>query len=108
ASSNAPETCAPRWCCFRSCSYSSSGPSSSRACSGEPGMNDTDKQLASRGNSRSMWRLLVVVAAMFGFGFVLIPLYDVFCEVTGINVLTKKDDAAASFARNTQVDTGRS
>src|SRR5690606_28334109 len=60
------------------------------------------------GNSRSMWRLLVTVVAMFGFGFLLIPLYDVFCEVTGINVLTKKDDAAARFARNTQVDTSRS
>lgn len=71
-------------------------------------MNETGKQPASRSNTRSMWRLLVVVVAMFGFGFALIPLYDVFCEVTGINVLTKKDDAAARFARNTQVDTSRS
>jgi cytochrome c oxidase assembly protein subunit 11 len=28
-------------------------------------------------------RLLVWVAAMFGFGFLLVPLYDVFCEITG-------------------------
>ncbi len=55
-----------------------------------------------------MWRLLVTVVAMFGFGFLLIPLYDVFCEVTGINVLTKKDESAERFARNTQVDTARS
>jgi cytochrome c oxidase assembly protein subunit 11 len=55
-----------------------------------------------------MWRLLVVAVAMFGFGFLLIPLYDVFCEVTGINVLTKKDDSAERFARNTQVDSARS
>lgn len=75
-------------------------------------MSDTGRQSTTpaprRANNRSMWRLLVTVAAMFGFGFVLIPLYDVFCEVTGINVLTKKDDSAARFARNTQVDAARS
>jgi len=71
-------------------------------------MSDSGKPARRPGNVRSMWRLLVVVVAMFGFGFLLIPLYDVLCEVTGINVLTKKDDAAARFARNTQVDTSRS
>ncbi|MBE0592127.1 MAG: cytochrome c oxidase assembly protein [Burkholderiaceae bacterium] len=75
-------------------------------------MSDTGKQPArsapGRANIRSMWRLLVVAVAMFGFGFALIPLYDVFCEITGINLLTKKDESAARFARNTQVDTSRS
>lgn len=28
-------------------------------------------------------RLLVLVVAMFGFGFLLVPIYDAFCEVTG-------------------------
>lgn len=28
-------------------------------------------------------RLLVLTVAMFGFGFALVPLYDVFCEITG-------------------------
>lgn len=28
-------------------------------------------------------RLLLLVVAMFGFGFLLVPLYDVFCEITG-------------------------
>ena len=28
-------------------------------------------------------RLLLVVVAMFGFGYLLVPLYDVFCEITG-------------------------
>jgi cytochrome c oxidase assembly protein subunit 11 len=63
--------------------------------------------MPARNNARSMWRLLVLAVAMFGFGFLLIPLYDVFCEVTGINVLTKKDDSAERFARNTQVDESR-
>lgn len=28
-------------------------------------------------------RLLLLAVAMFGFGFLLVPLYDVFCEITG-------------------------
>ena len=29
--------------------------------------------------------LVVLVVLMFGFGFALVPLYDVFCEITGLN-----------------------
>jgi cytochrome c oxidase assembly protein subunit 11 len=28
-------------------------------------------------------QLLIMTVAMFGFGFLLVPLYDVFCEITG-------------------------
>ena len=30
-------------------------------------------------------KLVVVVVAMFGFGFALVPLYDLICDVTGLN-----------------------
>ncbi len=30
-------------------------------------------------------KLAVFAVAMFGFGYALVPLYDVFCEVTGLN-----------------------
>jgi len=30
-------------------------------------------------------KLLLGVVLMFGFGFMLVPLYDVFCQVTGLN-----------------------
>jgi len=30
-------------------------------------------------------KLVLAAVAMFGFGFALVPLYDVFCEFTGIN-----------------------
>lgn len=36
-------------------------------------------------NRRTALRLGVVVLGMFGFGFALVPLYDVICEVTGLN-----------------------
>ncbi|MGD2083139.1 MAG: cytochrome c oxidase assembly protein [Chromatiales bacterium] len=39
----------------------------------------------SRANRRVVTRLALVGVAMFGFGFALVPLYDVFCYVTGIN-----------------------
>ena len=34
---------------------------------------------------RLLRRLLLITVAMFGFGFALVPLYDVFCAITGLN-----------------------
>lgn len=42
-------------------------------------------QSISSANRRLVRRLLLAVVVMFGFGFALIPLYDVFCEITGLN-----------------------
>ncbi|MFC3606194.1 cytochrome c oxidase assembly protein [Stutzerimonas tarimensis] len=39
----------------------------------------------SRANTRLVRRLLLVPIVMFGFGFALVPLYDVLCEAFGIN-----------------------
>ena len=38
-----------------------------------------------KGAKKTLKRLIVAVPLMFAFGFALVPLYDVFCEVTGIN-----------------------
>ncbi|MGI9284881.1 MAG: cytochrome c oxidase assembly protein, partial [Pseudomonadales bacterium] len=35
--------------------------------------------------AKTALRLVGVTVAMFAFGFALVPLYDVFCEVTGLN-----------------------
>ncbi|VAW96405.1 Cytochrome oxidase biogenesis protein Cox11-CtaG, copper delivery to Cox1 [hydrothermal vent metagenome] len=35
-------------------------------------------------NKKTAWKLLIVVIAMFGFGYALVPLYDVVCQVLGI------------------------
>ncbi len=45
-------------------------------------------------NSKLVKRLVMVVVLMFGFGFALVPLYDVFCEITGINGKTGGQVAA--------------
>jgi cytochrome c oxidase assembly protein subunit 11 len=36
-------------------------------------------------NAKLVRVLIVVVVGMFGFGYALVPLYDVLCEVTGLN-----------------------
>lgn len=37
------------------------------------------------GNGLVIRKLLLLVAIMFGFGYALVPLYDVFCDITGLN-----------------------
>lgn len=47
-------------------------------------------------NSRALVvRLLMLTAAMFGFGFLMVPIYDVFCEVTGFGGKTNSTAAVA-------------
>ena len=41
-------------------------------------------------------QLLLLVVGMFGFGFAMVPLYEVFCEITGIN--GKTSDTAAIYS----------
>lgn len=53
-------------------------------------------------NRRLLTRLVLGAAAMFGFGFLLVPFYEKICEVTGINNLLQPDRIV-----NTQIDTGR-
>jgi cytochrome c oxidase assembly protein subunit 11 len=56
------------------------------------------------GNKKVIRNLLFVVVAMFFFGFALVPLYDVFCDITGLN--GKTGDQYVS-AEPIQVDTSR-
>ena len=46
-------------------------------------------------NRRTAKLLAVLTLAMFAFGFALVPLYDVFCEITGLNGKTGRVEAAA-------------
>ena len=42
--------------------------------------------------------LLVIVAGAFGFGYALVPLYDVFCEITGFGGRTNATAAVVEEA----------
>jgi cytochrome c oxidase assembly protein subunit 11 len=40
-------------------------------------------------------KLFLAAIAMFGFGFVLVPIYDVLCDITGLNGKTKNESYQA-------------
>lgn len=46
---------------------------------------ETDKKSKSARTIHVVSKLALVVVGMFGFGFALVPIYDVFCEITGLN-----------------------
>jgi len=39
----------------------------------------------SKDNKKLVGKLLAIIAGMFAFAFALVPLYNVFCDITGIN-----------------------
>ena len=57
--------------------------------------------------TRTAKKLAVFALAMFGFGYALVPLYDVFCEVVGINgktgALSQAEAEASVVDMNRQV-----
>jgi cytochrome c oxidase assembly protein subunit 11 len=57
-----------------------------------------------RANAQLLTKLVVIAAAMFAFGFALVPLYEKICSVTGIRNILRADHVTP---RNTQVDTTR-
>jgi cytochrome c oxidase assembly protein subunit 11 len=65
-----------------------------------------------RENSKMVGKLGVIVLAMFGFGYALVPIYKAICEMTGINILALGDKqipgATPKMPANTQVDVSRS
>lgn len=58
-------------------------------------------------NRKMFGKLIVIAVMMFGFGYLLIPVYKHICEVLGINVITQKD-GTVELDQNTQVDKSRS
>lgn len=65
----------------------------------------TDKTDIKQANKRLARHLMIVAVAMFGFGYLLAPMYDVFCKVSGFNGKTGRIDAKAAAAG--KVDSSR-
>jgi len=65
-----------------------------------------NKNMANKneGNKKVVQNLLFVALGMFCFGFALVPLYDVFCEYTGLN---GKTGVQYVSEEQMQVDTSR-
>ncbi len=68
-------------------------------------MDDSSKKSENRS---LMLRLLVMTTGMFGFGFLLVPLYDVFCEITGFGGRTNDQavqvEEAPDYTREVRVE----
>jgi cytochrome c oxidase assembly protein subunit 11 len=45
-------------------------------------------------NKRTFIKVALISVLMFGFGYLLVPLYDVFCEITGLNGKTGRVETA--------------
>lgn len=53
---------------------------------------------SNKSNKKVVSKLLLIVFGMFGFGFALVPLYDVFCDITGLN--GKTNTTAATYVED--------
>lgn len=67
-------------------------------------------RLISLDNRRMLGKLALVAAAMFAFGYALVPMYRAICDALGINVLALSEQriaGAGQAASNTQIDRTR-
>ncbi|MGE4532233.1 cytochrome c oxidase assembly protein [Halomonas sp.] len=67
-------------------------------------MSDAREAASRQGVRRTVAKTLFALAGMFLFAFALVPLYDVFCEVTGLN---GKTSGSAQALVHEEVDASR-
>ncbi len=58
-------------------------------------------------NTKLVRKLVFIVLGMFGFGYALVPLYDVFCDITGTGVNVKEISEAVVASEKYEVDLTR-
>lgn len=56
-------------------------------------------------SSKVAAKLFIIAVAMFGFGYVLVPIYDVLCDITGLN--GKSSTVTEQQAANFETDESR-
>lgn len=73
-------------------------------------MSDQDRvdkvETVEQSTKRTVLRSILVACGMFAFGFAMVPLYNVFCQVTGLNGKTDPDPYLYKAAE-AKVDTSR-
>ena len=55
-------------------------------------------------NRRTVTKLLIATCVMFGFGYALVPLYNVFCEITGLNGKTGRIELEEALSQTVDED----
>jgi len=61
-------------------------------------MNDPQANARRPDNRRTALLLSLVVAGMFGFGFAMVPLYGLFCQVTGTQSVAQRSELGRQVA----------
>ena len=51
------------------------------------------------------WHLFLIPVVMFGFGYLMVPIYDIFCDLTGLNGKTGR--TTETQANTLEVDSDR-
>ena len=71
-------------------------------------MNDGADNKPATENRSLTGKLLLLAAVMFGFGYMLVPLYDVFCEITGFggrtNTVAESSREDPDYSRTIRVE----
>ena len=71
-------------------------------------MNDSTDNKPANDNRSLVGKLLLLAVAMFGFGYLLVPLYNVFCEITGFggrtNAVAVAGEENPDFTRSIRVE----
>ena len=71
-------------------------------------MNDKTEQRSVNEIRSLTGKLLLLAAVMFGFGYMLVPLYDVFCEITGFggrtNTVAESSQENPDYTRAIRVE----
>ena len=60
-------------------------------------------ELANR-NRKLVGRLGMTAVVMFGFGFAMVPLYNVFCDITGLNGKTGRIETEAALSQTVDME----
>ncbi|RQO34808.1 cytochrome c oxidase assembly protein [Herminiimonas sp. KBW02] len=68
--------------------------------------NQTEDNTHSKLNAQMFGKLVVIAVMMFGFGYLLVPIYKQICEITGVNILTSPEMKVKPID-NSQVDKSR-
>jgi len=55
---------------------------------------------APQNHGKTVAKLVMVVVGMFGFGFALVPLYEVFCDITGAQAIPSVSPGTAALYVN--------
>lgn len=58
-------------------------------------------------NAQMFGKLTIIAVMMFGFGYLLVPIYKQICEITGINILSSTREMKVKPIDNSQVDKSR-